>query len=506
MPCPARRRVRGGRSPARRRSRVLRKRRPGIAGSRPVERRAERRSDDAAVRQPGAVRSRRAAPAGPRHAVGIGPDGGRLHLPPPRRRDVSRRAAHPRQGRARLDAPRPRPRVQVGAAVAALPHQGRPRVRGGKGQSDRGARGPGRQYHRVHFDGAAQHLPQVSRDAGRRGGAHAHSAGVRPGAGGQRAVEIRLVVPRRRDRADQEPDLLGRPAEGGQPDGAHHPGGAHPGCRVRDGQSLGGRNPLRRDPALGDGAPRTAAAPARAPGSLHRYEHDPGTAQGRARPASPEPGHRRRDPAPDPDGGPRRAGRGRHPAGHHGLRLDSRPVRVGHRRRPQAAGGGGLRARIQAAALAQQARRARTGGAVGTAGSRAARHPGGDPRARRAQRAGHRPEWRGRPLSGRLVRRLSRPGELLVSPLPLEQQGAGRELRVPVRQHARRDDRPCAQHARHGGEGPALARDRRPRVRPRAVDLPLVPGRRLGGAARREGMAHPGGVHRPAVDGGRARP
>ena len=57
------------------------------------------------------------------------------------------------------------------------------------------------------------------------------------------------------------------PAEGGHPHHPHHPGGAHPGRRVRDRQPERGRDPLRGDPALGDGASRGAAAPARRSGT-----------------------------------------------------------------------------------------------------------------------------------------------------------------------------------------------------------------------------------------------
>ena len=168
--------------------------------------------------------------------------------------------------------------------------------------------------------------------------------------------------------------------------------------------------------------------------------------------------HRRGHPAPHRDGGSRRPGRRRHPAGHRGVRLDPRAVSLGSRGRPAAAGRGGLRQRVHAPALAQQARRARAHGAVGAAGPRAARHPGGDRRARRAQRPRHRPERRGRPLPRRLVRRLPRSRELHLSALPLEEQGPRRQLRLPGGPGARRDDRPGAQHARRSGEGAARPR------------------------------------------------
>ena len=53
-------------------------------------------------------------------------------------------------------------------------------------------------------------------------------------------------------------------------------------------------------------------------------------------------------------------------------------------------------------------------------------------------------------------------------------KGTGGQLRLPERHGARCDDHPLADHVRYAGEGAAGAGDRRARLRPRAVDLPLV--------------------------------
>ncbi len=246
VPCPVRRRLRGGRGPVRQRSRVLRKRRPGLAGSGPLERRAERRSDHAAVRQPCAVRPP------PRSSGRASPPAGNFIRParstpstsgPARSVDDGRPIR--RQRRRRLDLPRPGPRVQSGRQSPLFPIKGARDYAAGKAKRSK-ASGPGRQHHRVHADGAAQHLPQVSRDAGRRGGADADAAGVRPGAGGQRAVAVRVLVRSSRHRAGRNPNYWAGPPKDDTPDGAHRPGGAHPGCRIRDGQPQRGRDPVRR--------------------------------------------------------------------------------------------------------------------------------------------------------------------------------------------------------------------------------------------------------------------
>ena len=89
-------------------------------------------------------------------------------------------------------------------------------------------------------------------------------ARLRPGAGRERALAVRLLVARRRDRARPEHRLLGRaPPKADTLTRPDHPRGADPGRRVRDRQPERGRDSVRRDPALGDDAARTSCSAGR---------------------------------------------------------------------------------------------------------------------------------------------------------------------------------------------------------------------------------------------------
>ena len=94
------------------------------------------------------------------------------------------------------------PGSRAAPAVAAVSDPGRPRrTPPARRRASRGIARAGRHDHRLHADRAAQHLSQVPRDAGGGRRADADAAGLRPGAGRQRALAVRLVVARRRHRA-----------------------------------------------------------------------------------------------------------------------------------------------------------------------------------------------------------------------------------------------------------------------------------------------------------------
>ena len=166
------------------RAHLLPGRRPRVARPGALDRRAERRGGDPAVRQPGPVR-RRGGGSGPGSPTRWESDSTGARATPstsgPAPRSTTAGRSAPRDVRASilraLD-----PGDQGGPTVAALSHPGRarstPRARR---RAVRGHRGAGRLHHRLHPDRAAQHLSQVPRDAGRRRRADADAARLRPG-------------------------------------------------------------------------------------------------------------------------------------------------------------------------------------------------------------------------------------------------------------------------------------------------------------------------------------
>ena len=286
------------------------------------------------------------------------------------------------------------------------------------------------------------------------------------------------------------------PPEGGHPHGPHHPRGAHPGRRVRDRQPERGRDSVRRDPALGDGPSGRSCSAGPAIRDLYIAMN---TTRGplrdvRVRRAlnlaiDVETLLRTRDGRAAACAPPARF----RPAS---LGYDSTraPYPWDTAGRTAAARRGGLRQGLQAPALAQQARGARPDRAVGAAGPGRRRHPGGDRGARRAERARRRSGTASADLYlGDWYADYPDPENFSYPALPLEQQGARRQLRLPGRHGARRDDHPRARTTPDTLEKARLARE----IDARVFDLaPWIflwfPGRRLGRAARREGLADPG--------------
>ena len=235
--------------------------------------------------------------------------------------------------------------------------------------------------------------------------------------------------------------------------------------------------PVRRDPALGDGPSGRAPAPPGDPRLLHRDQHDPGPAQGRARAARAQPGHRRRHPAPHAvmaDRGVRAAGA--IPPGIVGYDSTRAPYPLGHRRardgsspRPGYAKGFTLQL------WRSKRARARPHGAVGAAGPGRRRHPGGDRGARRAERARRRCATAA-PTSTSATGTPTIPTPR-TSTFPLfhsSNKGPGGNYAFLTDTALDAMIIRLADHARHAGEGAAGAGDRRARLRPRALDLPLV--------------------------------
>jgi peptide/nickel transport system substrate-binding protein/oligopeptide transport system substrate-binding protein len=80
--------------------------------------------------------------------------------------------------------------------------------------------------------------------------------------------------------------------------------------------------------------------------------------------------------------------------------------------------------------------------------------------------------------------------------------GAAGEPGVSARRRARHADSPGPCHARHGAQVAAHAGNRSPRLRDGTVDLLLVPGRPVGDAKRRGGLANSRGLQRTALGRG----